>query len=173
MAFGDVDNDGDLDLYVANNYNQPNLLYVNTHDQYSSALDWLTVRPLNSVGHPTLLGATVRLVHPDGALVARIRTIDGGSGYGSQSAYAAHFGLGSKTSSTDVFRVEVRPSGATEWAVAATEVELVGVAKVDDHEVDVPAARGTHALTLLTGAGAWGSLAAAAGGEHEAGSPRR
>ena len=82
-------------MYVTNDDGQANKLYRN--DGASEA--WLFVRPLDYAGHQTLLGATVAIfVAADGASTGNplaLRTIDGGSGYGSHSAYDAHFGLGS------------------------------------------------------------------------------
>ena len=84
-AFGDIDNDGDLDLYVAN-YNQANKLYTNPYGVTSTTL---IAKPLTVACAPSVF-APVKLTTNDGSLVA-VRALDGGSGYGSQNGYEARF----------------------------------------------------------------------------------
>ena len=38
-SWGDIDGDGDLDAYVANWYNDLNLLYINDHGRFKRSLD--------------------------------------------------------------------------------------------------------------------------------------
>ena len=131
VAFGDVDNDGGLDLYVGN-ANQPNVLLRNAHhgpddgQHDAAAADWLVVLPLDGAGHRTLHGAAVRVLLAGTRVLVGLRTVDGGSGYCSQSAYGAHFGLppvaGSGPTATYHYDVEVRPPGSEEWSVAAEGV---------------------------------------------------
>ncbi|MCB0182936.1 MAG: VCBS repeat-containing protein, partial [Caldilineaceae bacterium] len=80
-AFGDVDADGDLDLYITN-YGQANVLYRN--DANPSASTWLAADLQGPVS-----GVTVHLY--DGATRIATRTVDGGSGYASQNATPIHF----------------------------------------------------------------------------------
>jgi hypothetical protein len=87
VALGDFDGDGDIDIYLANN-NGVNKLFLNG-PSYKS--EWLFVRPLDASGHYTFHGATVRLLERSTGTLLGLRTIDGGSGYGSQNAYDAHF----------------------------------------------------------------------------------
>ena len=79
VAWGDYDNDGRLDLYVTN-YGGANKLYQNP---IGIASPTLVVKPLTAAGAPSIFAA-VKLATADGTLVA-LRTLDGGSGFGSQN----------------------------------------------------------------------------------------
>lgn len=85
----DFDNDGDLDLYFANQGQSPNL-YRND----SSKRHWLEVRlatdPAARINRDAV-GARVTLVTKEGF---QIRERDGGNGYCGQSDPRLHFGLG-------------------------------------------------------------------------------
>ncbi|MEO0403242.1 MAG: FG-GAP-like repeat-containing protein, partial [Bacteroidota bacterium] len=98
-SFVDIDNDGDLDLYVSirggNNrlfINQlsgtasDNYLYVDIKENRSSA---------NMPGgvERDALGATLRLVDCNGNVISGIREINGGNGHGTQDVARIHFGL--------------------------------------------------------------------------------
>lgn len=109
-AFGDVDNDGDVDILVANN-NGPLRLLVNQRGQQRR---WLGVRVAG--GGRDALGARVGLVRRDGTDWRRVRT-DGS--YASASDPRVVFGLGD---TDDVSRVRVQwPDGRVdEWAHTAT-----------------------------------------------------
>jgi len=87
----DYDNDGDLDLYVANQDQAPNL-YRNDSRQRGH---WLVVEletdPSSGVNRDAI-GARVTLLMPDGQRMIRER--DGGNGFSGQSDPRLHFGLG-------------------------------------------------------------------------------
>ncbi len=90
IAVVDYDNDGDLDVFVANQDAEPNL-YRNDH---GAPGHWLTVTleidPATGVNRDAV-GSRLTAV-TSGTL--RIRERDGGNGYSGQSDPRVHFGLG-------------------------------------------------------------------------------
>jgi hypothetical protein len=104
-AFGDIDNDGRVDVVVTNN-NGPVRLLLN---QAGSGGHWLTVRLVDRTANVS--GALVGLTQHNGATVWRRAHTDGS--YLSSSDPRVHFGLGSDASGPA--RIEVRwPSGKRE-----------------------------------------------------------
>ncbi len=107
-AFGDLDNDGDLDIVVTN-CNGPVRLLIN---QVGQSRHWMGLRLVD--GPPgrrrDVLGAEVRLERPDGPPLSRRCATDGS--YLSSSDPRVLFGLGNGTT---VSRVTVRwPDGLVE-----------------------------------------------------------
>jgi hypothetical protein len=116
-AWGDYDNDGFLDLFVANGRAsaENNFLYHN--DGNSNA--WLKVKLVGTRSNRSGIGAKVRVTASiGGQTVRQLRQIAGGNEAGGQSMLLAHFGLGDAMV-IDTVRVEW-PSG--------TMQELQGVA---------------------------------------------
>lgn len=102
-AFGDVDNDGDTDVLVANN-NGPARLLVNQ----AAGAKWLGLRLVT--GKRDALGARVTLERPGAPALWRRARADGS--YASANDPRVLFGLGNKA---DVGKVTVRwPSGRIE-----------------------------------------------------------
>lgn len=114
-AYADIDNDGDLDIVIANN-NGPAKLYRNDGGNRNH---WLRVRLTGSKSNRSAIGAVVRVTTPNGRQWSMVRS---GSSYCSQSELPLTFGLGTATAITSV---EVQwPNGVTQ-RVAAPKVDSV------------------------------------------------
>ena len=108
-VWGDYDNDGFLDLFVANGFfmeSANNLLYRNNGNSNS----WLNLRLIGTVSNRSAIGAKVRVQATIGGKTFwQLREISGGSSFGSQNDLRATFGLGDATNA-DIVRIEW-PSG--------------------------------------------------------------
>ncbi len=99
-AFGDMDNDGDLDLMAANNFNggQKNSLYENLESDLGIGNHWLNVRlkggpsNMDAIGARVILKATI-----GGQSITQMREISAQTGYCGQNMMPAHFGLADAT----------------------------------------------------------------------------
>jgi hypothetical protein len=101
-AFGDFDNDGDVDVLVMNMNEPPSLL----RNDYSGTNGWLTVKLEGRQSNRAAIGATV-IVTAGGKRQARAIVSQGS--YYSHDDLRAHFGLGAAKKAD---RVDVRwPSG--------------------------------------------------------------
>lgn len=87
-AFGDIDNDGDIDIVVSNN-NGPVRLLLNQAD---SRNHWLGVRLQGTKANRQGIGARMQILRPGAELLTRRVHTD--SSYLSASDVRAHFGLG-------------------------------------------------------------------------------
>jgi hypothetical protein len=102
VAVADLDDDGRLDLFVANAGATPNLY----RNRVPRAGHWLELVLEGSGANRAAVGASVR-ARAGG--VERLRFVDGGNGFAGQSTRRLHFGLGE---AAVVDRLEVRwPSG--------------------------------------------------------------
>ena len=90
VAFADFDNDGFMDLVVANNGDPPLLL----HNSGNNGNHFLNFKLVGHKSNRDGMGARIRVVA--GGL-PQIREIAGGGSYLSQSDLRAHFGLGNAT----------------------------------------------------------------------------
>jgi hypothetical protein len=105
LAYGDFDNDGDLDLLITTNQG-PALLYRNDVTNGNRSL---RLRLIGTKSNRDAIGAVVRVFTPDGAQMRMVKT---GSSYLSQSELPVTFGLGHRDT---VDRVVVEwPSGRTD-----------------------------------------------------------
>jgi enediyne biosynthesis protein E4 len=105
-AYGDFDNDGDLDVLVTTN-NGPARLLRNDGGNKSQ---WLRVRTVGTKANRDGIGARVTVTTPDGKKSWGL--VKTGSSYCSQSELPLTFGLGAATKAA---KVEVTwPGGATE-----------------------------------------------------------
>jgi len=101
-AFADFDNDGFIDIVVANNGDPPSLL----HNSGGNGNRFINFRLVGTKSNRDALGARVRIVAGG---VSQIREIAGGGSYLSQSDLRANFGLG-KSSTVDLVEINW-PSG--------------------------------------------------------------
>ena len=86
-AFGDIDNDGDVDIVVSNLKDTPTVLR-NDSDNTSR---WLTIKLVGTHCNRDAIGVRVTVVSGDST---QIREVKSGSGYLSQNDLRLHFGLG-------------------------------------------------------------------------------
>jgi hypothetical protein len=91
-AFGDIDNDGDVDVVVAND-NGPAELLVN---QIGTRNNWIGLRLVGTRGARDMLGARVAVFRTDGPTLWRRARTDGS--YASANAPRVLVGLGQATS---------------------------------------------------------------------------
>jgi predicted nucleotidyltransferase len=105
-AFGDYDNDGDIDVLVIDIDDRPTLLRND-----SAGGHWITIRLVGTTSNRDAIGARVTLEAGGRRQVAEIRS---GGSYTSHNDVRAHFGLADRTR---VERIEIRwPDGTTESA---------------------------------------------------------
>jgi enediyne biosynthesis protein E4 len=106
-AFGDIDNDGDVDALVINMNDRPTLL----RNDSPASNHWMTLRLVGTKSNRDAIGARVRI---DVGGRQQTTFVRGDGSYMSHSDLRAHFGLGE---ATRVDRVEIRwPTGLVETA---------------------------------------------------------
>jgi hypothetical protein len=105
-AFGDYDNDGDLDVLIVNVDDRPTLLRNDT-----AGGRWITVRLEGTESNRDAIGARVTLEAAGARQIAEVRS---GGSYLSHNDIRAHFGLGD---ARQVDRLVIRwPNGRTDTA---------------------------------------------------------
>ncbi len=88
-SWGDYDNDGDLDLFVANSYGN-NFLYQNN----LTGNHWINIRLIGTISNTSAIGARIRVqARIQGAPVWQMQEVSGQTGYASQNSLNAEFGL--------------------------------------------------------------------------------
>jgi hypothetical protein len=103
-AFGDFDNDGDLDILIMNRNEPPTLL----RNDSPGSNNWLKIRLEGTKSNRSAVGATV-LIQYDGKIQAQ--AVLSQASYLSVNDWRLHFGLGQATTAA----IEVRwPSGGVE-----------------------------------------------------------
>jgi hypothetical protein len=109
-AFGDFDNDGDIDVLVMN-MNEPPLLIRNEYNSagHKGAHNWLTVKLYGTKSNRSAIGARVTLKTNSHI---QVQEITSQSSYYSHNDLRLHFGLGANQKAD---RLEIRwPAGQTE-----------------------------------------------------------
>lgn len=104
-AFGDYDNDGDIDIFL-NNSNQPATLLRN---ESGNSNHWLTIQPVGTQSNMSGIGTRIVVKAGDLSLFKAVRS---GASYLSQSDLRVHFGLG-QNSEVDTLEIHWQ-SGLTE-----------------------------------------------------------
>jgi enediyne biosynthesis protein E4 len=107
-AFGDVDNNGTVDVVINNVHDVPDVFLTTA----PADRHWLEVRLVGRQSNRSAIGARLRFVTGN---VVQLREVGGGGSYLSQNDLRAHVGLGA---SVQVDRLEVRwPNGREEqWS---------------------------------------------------------
>ncbi|MCG2460354.1 FG-GAP-like repeat-containing protein [Flavobacteriaceae bacterium F89] len=92
-AYGDLDNDGDIDL-VLNNLNGPMILLENRGDKIVNDSHYLRVKLSGTEQNRAAIGATVEVFYDN---LRQIHSVLSTRGYLSKSENTLHFGLGKST----------------------------------------------------------------------------
>ena len=104
-AFGDLNNDGRIDVVVENIDGEPLLL----RNEDASGNHWITLQLLGTKSNRLAIGAKVRVTT---GTVSQIDEVRSGGSYLSQNDLRLHFGLGTATAAD---RIDVRwPAGTTQ-----------------------------------------------------------
>ena len=90
-AFGDYDEDGNVDILVTNSNEKAQLFRNETRNDNN----WIKVRVVGTTSNRSAIGTRVEIVAGDMSQIADVKS---GSSYLSQSDLTVHFGLGSRTS---------------------------------------------------------------------------
>ncbi len=112
-AFGDIDNDGDIDIVVNNLDGSPLVL----RNDGGNAANWIRVKLEGAGKNRFALGARVKVVSGDLTQVSEVRS---GGSYLSQNDLRLHFGLGDRSK---VDRIEIHwPDGKVSQVEGVTPV---------------------------------------------------
>jgi hypothetical protein len=115
-AFGDFDNDGDLDILVNNMNEAPSLLRNDCHAAYN----WIKVKCTGTKSNRSAIGARVKVVTGGHSQIDEVMS---GASYISQNDFRLHFGLGR---ADKVDQIAIRwPSGIEESFSAVEGNQLV------------------------------------------------
>ncbi len=99
-AFADYDNDGDVDIFIVNNYDGPTLLQNNTSSK-NNPNGWLHVNLVGSDKNRNAIGAKILLKTGN---TIQVQEIYAGESYMSANGFITEFGLG-KVTKVDMIQV--------------------------------------------------------------------
>jgi hypothetical protein len=143
-AWGDVDKDGDLDLFMTNGNQSPaqnNFFYLNS----GNTNKWLSIRCIGVITNRSAIGARVKVKAViNGTPKWQIREISGQTGYNAQNQLNAHFGL--QTASVVDSVVINWPSGETDIYTNVqsnqylTAIENGGLSSIGSNLNEIPSA---------------------------------
>ncbi|MEO7648843.1 MAG: CRTAC1 family protein, partial [Bryobacteraceae bacterium] len=103
VAVADFDNDGRLDLFIANANSEPNLY----HNTLPTGAHWVEFLLEGTKSNRAATGAQLRITNGG---KTHLSFVNGGNGFGAQSTARVHFGLSGATS---VDKLEIRwPNGS-------------------------------------------------------------
>ncbi len=114
-AFGDLDDDGDVDIVVNNVHARPDVFRTESRNAHR----WLTLRLVGTTSNRSAIGARVRVIAGEITLVDEVR---GGGSYFSQNDLRVHVGLGT-----------LRRRGACRGAMAERQRGAVRRDRVEPH----------------------------------------
>ena len=116
-AFGDIDNDGDIDIVVNDLDSAPQLL----RNDGGNKNNWIIVKTIGTKSNRDGIGAKVKVVSGDLTQLDEVRS---GGSYISQNDLRLHFGLEKRTS----VDIQVRwPSGIVDTLTNVTANKVVTV----------------------------------------------
>lgn len=117
-AFGDFDNDGDLDVILNPVNDYPQLLRCDS----STGNHWIKIRTIGTKSNRSGIGARIKCLAGNHRQIDEVRS---GGSYASQSDLRVHFGLGKSTSAD---RIEISwPSGQVDVLEKVVADQLIYV----------------------------------------------
>ncbi|MDQ3586599.1 MAG: CRTAC1 family protein [Acidobacteriota bacterium] len=124
-AFGDYDNDGDIDILIMNMNERPSLLrndYITTANRNRPSNNWLKLKLIGTKSNRSAIGARVTLKIDS---QARMQEVTSQTSYYSHNDLRLHFGLGAHRK---VDALEIRwPNGQTEKIAGLSGNQIVTI----------------------------------------------
>lgn len=121
-AFGDYDNDGDVDVFIVNNCGQGVLL----RNDGGNKNNWLELKLVGTKSNRSAIGARVKIVSDN---VSQIREVNNQSSYLSQNSLIQHFGL-AKFTTVDTLNIRW-PSGLNQQFLNIPANERIEITEGD------------------------------------------